>query len=434
MRGIYHHQTRTGHRLTLSTDNYQGEESDIVVVSLTRGNARGQIGFMSAPERLNVLITRARNCLIMIGNMNTFMRSHKGKDLWTRYFELLKDRNHLYDGLPVKCHRHPSRTALLKEPLDFDKHCPDGGCSEPWYASEHWTIILKIADIFRSGVVLKCGQHVCRLKCHRVSDHSQTECMEAMDKTCDRHHQTKTTCSKKNDQCIKCTREYQELERRAKRDLKLEQQRLVNQARYTQELQDIQDEIDQERRRIKYLREEEDQKEKIAKQRQELENLKDTAMRMRQIDAERQKTSEQRDLAEIARGTKENQSPAVSENSRLPPSKAGEEWQYMKDIESARNKALDELMGMIGLEEVKETFLEIKTTVDTKLRQRVSLGSQRFSCRLLGNPGTGQSKHFLRCCGIVSCLIQHAIIRQNHGSSFVRQILDIHCYNSWLEV
>ncbi|KAG7110727.1 NFX1-type zinc finger-containing protein 1 like [Verticillium longisporum] len=35
--------------------NYQGEESDIVIASLTRSNARGDIGFMKAPERLNVL-------------------------------------------------------------------------------------------------------------------------------------------------------------------------------------------------------------------------------------------------------------------------------------------------------------------------------------------------------------------------------------------
>jgi len=87
---------------------------------------------MFAPERLNVLITRARNCLILIGNMATFMSSKKGRPTWHPFFELLKDKGQLYDGLPVQCERHPEKTALLKEPDDFSKACPDGGCTEPW--------------------------------------------------------------------------------------------------------------------------------------------------------------------------------------------------------------------------------------------------------------------------------------------------------------
>lgn len=87
---------------------------------------------MSAPERLNVLLSRARCCIVMIGNMNTFMNSRKGKDTWSPFFKLLKERGHLYDGLPVRCVRHPERTAILQVPLDFEKYCPDGGCSEPW--------------------------------------------------------------------------------------------------------------------------------------------------------------------------------------------------------------------------------------------------------------------------------------------------------------
>lgn len=113
-------------------DNYQGEENDIVIASLTRSNESGDIGFMSAPERLNVLVTRARNCLVLIGNMDTFMRSKKGGPTWRPFFELMKSRNHLYDGLPVRCEKHPEKTALLKEPMDFKKFCPDGGCTEPW--------------------------------------------------------------------------------------------------------------------------------------------------------------------------------------------------------------------------------------------------------------------------------------------------------------
>lgn len=90
---------------------------------------------MTAPERLNVLITRARNCLIMLGNMDTFMIS-KGNEIWVSFFEMLKERGHLYDGFPVRCERHPDSCATLQEPDEFDKYCPDGGCAEAWYVAD----------------------------------------------------------------------------------------------------------------------------------------------------------------------------------------------------------------------------------------------------------------------------------------------------------
>jgi hypothetical protein len=68
----------------------------------------------------------------MFGNMDTFMNSKRGKDTWVPFFRLLKERQHLHDGLPVKCERHPERTALLQDPTDFEKCCPDGGCAELW--------------------------------------------------------------------------------------------------------------------------------------------------------------------------------------------------------------------------------------------------------------------------------------------------------------
>lgn len=126
------HFARELYVTNICTDNYQGEESDIVIGSLTRSNESGDIGFMAAPQRLNVLLSRARNCLVLVGNMATFMQSKRGQDTWVPFFELLKREGNLYDGLPVKCEQHPHTTALLKEPADFETLCPDGGCSEPW--------------------------------------------------------------------------------------------------------------------------------------------------------------------------------------------------------------------------------------------------------------------------------------------------------------
>jgi superfamily I DNA and/or RNA helicase len=115
-----------------SADNYQGEESDIVVASLTRSNDSGAIGFMAAPERLNVLISRARDAMILIGNAETFLSSRTGHKTWKPFFDLLKESGYVYDGLPVVCERHPAKTALLRELSEFEKYCPDGGCAESW--------------------------------------------------------------------------------------------------------------------------------------------------------------------------------------------------------------------------------------------------------------------------------------------------------------
>ena len=88
---------------------------------------------MAAPERLNVLLSRAREALIMIGNAKTFINNRKGKDAWTPLFDKLRENHQLHDGLPVKCGQHPQRLALLRIKEDFDTECPDGGCAQPWY-------------------------------------------------------------------------------------------------------------------------------------------------------------------------------------------------------------------------------------------------------------------------------------------------------------
>ena len=49
-------------------DNYQGEEAKIVLISFVRSNEMGQIGFLKEPERVNVMLSRARECEIIFGN------------------------------------------------------------------------------------------------------------------------------------------------------------------------------------------------------------------------------------------------------------------------------------------------------------------------------------------------------------------------------
>ena len=62
-------------RITVNTvDGFQGQERDIIVVSLVRSNEQGQIGFLRDLRRMNVAMTRARMKLIVLGNADTLRR------------------------------------------------------------------------------------------------------------------------------------------------------------------------------------------------------------------------------------------------------------------------------------------------------------------------------------------------------------------------
>ena len=54
-----------------TVDSFQGQERDIIAISLTRSNNRGEIGFLSDIRRMNVGMTRARRKLLIVGDSST---------------------------------------------------------------------------------------------------------------------------------------------------------------------------------------------------------------------------------------------------------------------------------------------------------------------------------------------------------------------------
>lgn len=54
-----------------SIDGFQGQERDIIVISLVRSNSKGEIGFLSDVRRMNVALTRAKRKLVVIGDSAT---------------------------------------------------------------------------------------------------------------------------------------------------------------------------------------------------------------------------------------------------------------------------------------------------------------------------------------------------------------------------
>lgn len=58
--------------ITVNTiDGFQGQERDVVYISLVRSNAKNEIGFLSDTRRMNVAMTRARKQLIVVGDSAT---------------------------------------------------------------------------------------------------------------------------------------------------------------------------------------------------------------------------------------------------------------------------------------------------------------------------------------------------------------------------
>ncbi|TVY43119.1 NFX1-type zinc finger-containing protein [Lachnellula subtilissima] len=383
--------TSTKPSLRLSTiDNYQGEESDVVLVSLTRSNKSGDVGFMSAPERLNVLLSRARDGLIIIGNSETFTNARKGQELWRKAFGMLKEDGHVYNGFPTKCKKHPDRKAMLISPEDFQLRCPDGGCTEP------------------CGASLSCGKHQCPSSCHQIVDHSKMKCQAREQKMCSIGHKINWCCSEGEPKsCHACERARKAAEREIQKAV-AEQAKQEDDTRKHQEAVRKYDEQIQQLADGTRRQKLEAQRAAVIKQKEkDLANAKERARKAStwapvdpadpssiSIPGSWPASKNQSNPSAVPKSTPQSRTllhnaikNATSHNSS--PSKT--EWQRQKDQLNAVNPAIDEIMDMIGLEEVKSQVLRIKAKVDTSIRQSTDLKKERFGLVLLGNPGTGKT-------------------------------------------
>ncbi|PKY55180.1 P-loop containing nucleoside triphosphate hydrolase protein [Rhizophagus irregularis] len=139
-------------QVTLRTvDNFQGEEATIIIVSLVRNfsgaGGHDTIGFLKSTNRSNVLLSRAREGMYLIGNSE--LMASRSKDMWEPVIKMLRERDppQVGFGMPIVCNRHPNYKHIITEPEQFDQVSPDGGCKE------------------QCDMLLPCG-HACTQKCH----------------------------------------------------------------------------------------------------------------------------------------------------------------------------------------------------------------------------------------------------------------------------
>ncbi|KAK4162449.1 stage V sporulation protein K [Cladorrhinum sp. PSN259] len=87
----------------------------------------------------------------------------------------------------------------------------------------------------------------------------------------------------------------------------------------------------------------------------------------------------------------------------LPPEK---EWERQKKELGQKSRAIDKVMAMVGIEDVKKAFLTVRSTITAAKTRKGKLRRQDFNLALIGNPGTGKKtlaglyKDLLAECGI----------------------------------
>jgi hypothetical protein len=178
----YRGQTRAIKDLTVNhkamrvttVDNYQGEESNIILLSLVRSNRGKRIGFMSDDTRVCVALSRARQGLYVIGNSKIFASNSQ---LWKSILSKMKKKHAVGQSLWLRCERHekPIETEI-KTVEEFAK-VSLGGCAQP------------------CGSRLECG-HACPENCHSLQqlNHAFMPCTKPCNKTCDNGHKCRKKC------------------------------------------------------------------------------------------------------------------------------------------------------------------------------------------------------------------------------------------------
>ncbi|KAJ9132560.1 p-loop containing nucleoside triphosphate hydrolase protein [Coniochaeta hoffmannii] len=157
-----------------TVDNFQGEEAKVVVISLVRSNPQNKCGFLNTPNRINVLLSRAKHGMYIIGNANTY----SPVPMWSSVINTLQAKGNFGTALELQCPRHPDTPMPVAKADDFLVHAPESGCNEPCNK--------------RSHLKLPCG-HTCTMPCAAPCDFVPCSKRCAVILSCG--HQCPSTCS-----------------------------------------------------------------------------------------------------------------------------------------------------------------------------------------------------------------------------------------------
>ncbi|KAI9803240.1 MAG: hypothetical protein M1825_002031 [Sarcosagium campestre] len=159
-----------------TVDSYQGEENEIILLSLVRCNADKKIGFVGLPNRICVAMSRARRGFYLFGSAETIGRCDT---LWWKILRILSDEpKRIGYAFPITCSGH-GNTSWIKEPHDWLEF--HGGCEMP------------------CNQPMPCG-HTCIFKCHPF-EHDQLICSQPCMRTLPCGHKCQAECGVTYCQC-----------------------------------------------------------------------------------------------------------------------------------------------------------------------------------------------------------------------------------------
>jgi hypothetical protein len=250
---------------------------------------------------------------------------------------------------------------------------------------------------FSSGTKLSCGVHSCPSKCHQLSDHSKMECNHIMYSNCPQGHAQQWKCHKgQPSACATCDREKKIAEKKKQAEFALQEKRDAERRLHAQQIANLDDQIARQRDSIRDAQLAEERRHAIEQKEKDLKDAVAIATRAPSVPntsstVQPASTPQQRKESSGRSANRGSEALATTSNDSRPPAKsaARESWQHQKEFDGAVNDAIDAIMEMTGLEDVKQQVLRIKNKVDTSTRQNAPLKGERFNVSMLGNPGTG---------------------------------------------
>ncbi|KAI7977037.1 hypothetical protein EIK77_002547 [Talaromyces pinophilus] len=172
------------HLKVCTVDSYQGEENEIVLLSLVRSSEQNGIGFLKVENRVCVALSRARRGFYMFGNAEHLANE---SPLWMKVIRIMAEEDPettcIARYIPLICEKHAN-----KEFVELPEEMAEltGGCGRP------------------CKEILSCG-HVCTLRCHNF-DHSRIECQTTCGRSLSCGHTCANICSAEECMCSVCGR------------------------------------------------------------------------------------------------------------------------------------------------------------------------------------------------------------------------------------
>ena len=227
------------------------------------------------------------------------------------------------------------------------------------------------------------------------------DCQAIMKSKCPLGHCKSWKCHRGDPaSCRTCDTEKRLKDRQQEEEFERQRRRDLEEQEHKEKMAAIDHEIQKLRMNNADARKTEDMARALEQRRQDLEEARRQSTSMPSINSHQKLSGLQKAIQTVVPAFGKSEKAAEPRGNASEQKKSGDnptsstsetEWKRQKAIEGSANDAIDGLMKMTGLEDVKAQVLRIKAKVETAQRQNTDVADERFGVVLLGNPGTGES-------------------------------------------